>query len=318
MKNQTLSVIVPVFNSEKTLVLLFTALEQLRNSLAERNVNLQLIFVDDGSGDGSYGILRQRYDTAKDITILKLTRNFGAISALKSTLEYVQGDAFLFIAADMQDPPNLIPQMVDRWLEGKKYVVARRRERNDTKSANFFAQIFYRFLRMSGVKNYPDHGFDLALMDKQFLPYLKQTGKHINIPLFPFWLGFEPSYIDYHRLTVEGKKSSWSFAKKFNLAVDSLLSFSRRPTRILFIMGSVISLVSFLYAIYMILSALLGQIKVPGFATIIVLMSMLHGVTILFLGIICEYIWRIFDEINGHPAAVVDIVLPATDLAAHD
>ena len=313
MPDKTLSVIVPVFNSERFLGALLTALDILRDDLRTKNVRLQLIFVDDGSKDSSFAILMHRFDNKGDILAIKLTRNFGAISAVKSTFNFITGDAFLFIAADMQDPPTLIPQMVDTWLEGNKYVIARRRRREDTRSANFFARLYYHLLRSSGVSNYPDHGFDLALMDQQFLPYLKQTGKHINIPLFPFWLGFTPVYIDYDRLHIANKKSSWTFRKKFNLAVDSLLAFSRKPTRFLFILGLVTSVVSLFYAGFIIVSALLGQIVVPGFATIIALLSMLHGLTFMFLGIMCEYLWRIFDEVNGHPGAVIDNVLAPTN-----
>ena len=307
-KDKLLTVIIPVFNSQLTLKKALDKLDEIRVQIDKLNGRLQVICVDDGSQDSSYAILKHHYDLNKNITLIKLTRNFGAIPALKTTFDYVDGDAFIFLAADLQDSPDLIPQMFEYWQNGEKYVIARRKERNDTKSANFFAWFYYKLLRIGALKDYPRHGFDLAMMDRSFLPYLKETGKHINIPLFPFWLGFKPFYIDYERATIEGKKSTWSFSKKFNLAIDSLLSFSRRPTRVLVIGGFLISICSFLYAVFIIISALLGEIEVPGFATIIVLMSFFNGIVTLFLGIVCEYLWRIFDEINGHPAAVIDEV----------
>ncbi len=308
-----LSIVIPVFNNEKTLPHLLDALDNVRQDLSAHDTALQVIFVDDGSRDGSYSLLAQRHFKKGDISVYKLTRNFGAIGALKSILDRVTGDAFLFLAADLQDPPDLISQMVELWIKGSKYVIARRKQRVDSTAANVNAGLFYWFLRKYVVKNYPRHGFDLALMDRQFLPYLANTGKHVNFPLYPFWLGFEPTYIDYERQIFIRKKSSWTFAKKLNLAVNSLLSFSRAPTRLLFIGGTAISLLSFLYAVFIVVSALLGRVEVPGFATIIALTSILQGVTIFFLGIISEYVWRIFDEVNGHPSAVVDVELKSSE-----
>jgi polyisoprenyl-phosphate glycosyltransferase len=311
-KKTTFTVVIPVFNNAKSLPNLLEAMDTLRAELAARSLKLQVLLVDDGSSDNSFAILARRHLERGDIEVVKLTRNFGAIGALKIVLEYVKGDAFLFLAADLQDPPDLIPALVDHWLTGSRYVVAVRRQREDTVFANVFARIFYWLLSKSVVSNYPKNGFDLALMDRQFIPYIRQTGKHVNFPLFPFWLGYEPVYVEYDRQAVPGKKSSWTFFKKLNLAVDSLLSFSRTPTRFLSLAGIGLSVLSFGYAAFIIGAALFGKVEVPGFATIIVLMSVLNGVSMLFMGVICEYLWRIFDEVNGHPAAVVDLVLTQT------
>lgn len=303
---KTITIVTPVFNNTSVLPDLFNAIENVRLKLLDRDINLEAVLVDDGSSDNSFEILAEHQKTHGYICAIKLTRNFGAIGAVKSILQHVRGDAFVFMASDLQDPPDLIPSMADHWLDGKKYVIARRRQREDTRTSNFFAEIFYYLLRSFVVKDYPKAGFDLTLMDRQFIPYLKNTGKHVNYPLFHYWLGFEPTFVDYDRKRMPGKKSSWTFIKKVNLAINSLLSFSRRPTRILFISGLMISLLSFSYAAFIIVNALLGRIEVPGFATTITLLATMQGITILFLGILSEYIWRIFDEVNGHPPAVID------------
>lgn len=304
-----LSVVVPVYFNELALPALFGKLGYVEAKLHEKGVNLELIFVDDGSGDNSLALLRQ-FKLARPATkVIKLARNFGAISAVKVGVDHLSGDAFLFLAADLQDPPDLIPEMVDHWLGGKKYVICERTDRDDPLSSKLFSIVYYNLLRKFVVPSYPQLGFDLALMDKEFLPYLRQSGKHVNFPLFPFWLGFAPEKIQYKRLARKHGKSRWTFGKKWKLLIDSIFSFSFAPIRIISAMGLLVSIASFGYGVLVVVSALIGQIAVPGFATLAALISFLLGLIIVMLGVISEYIWRIFDEVNGHPYAVIDEIV---------
>ncbi len=304
-----LSIIVPVYFNEGSLPDLFTKLAFVEEELLKREVSLELIFVDDGSGDKSLSVLRAFKIHRPDTVVVKLSRNFGAISAVKTGIQYVTGDCFLFLAADLQDPPSLIPQMVDFWLKGEKYVICERTERDDPLSSTIFAKLYYRMLRTFVISTYPEKGFDLALMDKLFLPYLRESGKHINFPLFPYWLGIKPQVIQYKRQAREHGKSRWTFGKKMKLLIDSIFSFSFAPVRIISIIGAIVSFCSFSYGILVVISALLGRVAVPGFATVVCLISFLLGLIIVTLGIISEYVWRIFDEVNKHPYSVVEEVL---------
>ncbi|AJC22651.1 glycosyltransferase family 2 protein [Pandoraea pulmonicola] len=306
-----LSIIVPVYFNEGSLPDLFTKLDGVRKELAERDVGLELVFVDDGSGDGSLELLKQYKSKSAqpDVRVIKLSRNFGAISAVKTGVMHVTGDCFLFLAADLQDPPSLIPEMVDHWISGKRYVICARTDRDDPLASKFFAKIYYRMLRSFVIASYPEKGFDLALMDAMFLPYLRDSGKHVNFPLFPYWLGVEPYVIHYKRMAREHGKSRWTFGKKLKLMIDSIFSFSFAPVRIISFTGVTVSLFSFAYGILVVISALLGKVAVPGFATIVCLISFLLGLIIVMLGIISEYVWRIFDEVNKHPYSVVEEVL---------
>jgi dolichol-phosphate mannosyltransferase len=212
------------------------------------------------------------------------------------------------LAADLQDPPDLILQVIEKWREGSKFVLAARSHRQDPFSSRFFAWIYYVLLRLFVVSDYPRGGFDLALMDKAILPYLNNSSKNINTPLFAYWLGFKPDIIEYARRKREHGKSRWNFWKRLKLFIDALLGFSIVPIRMISLIGVIVSLLSFAYGFVILFNTLIGRSAIPGFATIVALISFLLGIVIVMLGIIGEYLWRIFDETNKRPEAVIDEV----------
>ena len=303
---KTLSIVIPVYFNEDSLPDLCEKLQFIEHDLKLNNVALELIFVDDGSKDNSLAVLKQFKAVRPSTKIVKLSRNFGAISAVKVGLNYISGDCFMFLAADLQDPPELIPEMVDKWLAGEKYIICERTDRDDPFISKMFSALYYKLLRKFVAADYPKKGFDLALMDGMLLPYLKDCGKHVNFPLFPFWLGFTPEKIQYKRLERKHGTSRWTFGKKWKLLIDSILSFSFAPVRFISVIGLLVAFGSFIYGVVVVTSALIGNIDVPGFATITALISFLLGLIIIMLGIISEYVWRIFDEVNQHPYAVIE------------
>ena len=304
----TLTIIVPVYFNEQSLPLLFEKLMKVEKELLHLEVKLELIFVDDGSGDNSYAELKKIKEIRSDTIILKLTRNFGAINAVKSGIDYCTGDCLLFLAADLQDPPELITKMVKKWKDGNKYVIATREDRHDPLISKILAKLYYKLLQKFVISEYPNNGFDLALMDKDIIPYLKRVGKHVNFPLFPYWLGFKRAEVKYTRKVRQHGKSKWTFLKKIKLMFDSILGFNYMPVRAITLIGILVSFLSILYAIVMI-SALVGSIPIPGFATLIMITSFLLSLIIIMLGMIGEYIWRIFDEVHNNPGAVIEEVL---------
>jgi polyisoprenyl-phosphate glycosyltransferase len=221
-------------------------------------------------------------------------------------LQFVSGDCFVGLAADLQDPPELIPEMVDKWLGGAKFIICKRMARSDPPGSKLFAFIFYKLVRFFVVEDYPPRGYDLSLMDRALLPYLQNSSKNINPPLFTYWLGFEPEVILYERQKRPFGKSRWTFWKRVALFLDSLLGFSVAPIRLISLIGFVVSLASFAYGFWIVISALRGKTVVLGFATIVTILSFLLGLIIVMLGVIGEYIWRIFDEINKRPESVID------------
>jgi polyisoprenyl-phosphate glycosyltransferase len=302
------SVIIPVYYNEESLPLLFAELLKLEKSLQKNGLELELIFVDDGSGDTSFGELLKIKQQREQTRIIKLARNFGAMRACKVGAQFVTGDSFVFLAADLQDPPELIFEMVERWQDGAKFVICVRDKRDDPFTSRLFAVIYYRLLRLYIIPDFPPQGYDLSLMDRALLPYLLQSGRTTYLQVFLYWLGFSPSVIHYNRQKRLHGRSRWNFAKRLAAALDVLLGFSVVPIRVISLIGLFVSLVSFSYGNLVLIGVLLGKSVVPGFATLASLLSFLLGLVIVMLGVIGEYIWRIFDEVNHRPESVIEAV----------
>jgi len=303
---KTLSVIVPVYFNEGSLPHLFRELQDVERQLRDLGLGLELIFVDDGSGDGSYAELLKIKARRPATRVIKLSRNFGAVQASKTGLQFVTGDCFLVLAADLQDPPGLIVEMVRRWQAGARFVTCVRETRSDPPLSMLFAKAYYRVLRAVVVPDYPDGGYDLALMDKVMLPHLQASGKNINPNVFAFWLGFKPEVIPYERRQRVHGKSRWTFRKKLKFFLDTLLGFSIVPLRLISLTGLVVSLLSLSFVVFVVVNGLLGRYDVPGFATLASIISFLLGLVICMLGVIGEYLWRIFDEVSRRPEAVIE------------
>jgi len=306
---KTISIIIPVYYNEASLPPLFEALQLLEKRLLEKNITVELIFVDDGSGDDSLTELLKIKSQRPKTKIVKLSRNFGAVRAEKTGYRYVTGDCFCTLSADLQDPPELIEEMVERWLNGSKFTICVRSQREDTFVSRFFSRVYYRLVQGLVFKEFPKGGFDLALMDKIFLSYLLASGKNINIALFSYSLGFAPEIIEYKRRKRLHGQSRWSFTKKFNYFMDSILGFSVIPLHLISWIGIFIALVSVLYGFYVAMSVILEGREVPGFAALFTLTAFLSGLTLTMLGIIGQYIWRIFDQLNGTPESVIELEL---------
>jgi polyisoprenyl-phosphate glycosyltransferase len=301
-----LSVVVPVYFNEGSLPPLHGELRAVEQELTGLGVELELIFVDDGSGDGSFAELTKIKAARPATRLIKLSRNFGAVHASKTGLQFVTGDAFLVLAADLQDPPALIVEMVRRWQTGAKFVICVREKRADPPLTRFYARVYYRLLRVMVVPTYPDGGYDLALMDRVMLPHMQASGRNINPNVFAFWLGFKPDVILYARRERIHGRSRWTFRKKVKFFLDTMLGFSIVPLRLISLTGIVVSLGSLAFVMFVVVNGLLGRYDVPGFATLASIIAFLLGLVICMLGVIGEYLWRIFDEVSRRPEAVIE------------
>ena len=306
---KTLSVVVPVYYNEESLPHLFTKLAEVERQLAAAGFALQLVFVDDGSGDASWQVLLGFKQARPATRLVKLSRNFGAVHASKTGMRYVEGDCFMVMAADLQDPPELVLQMAARWQEGSKFVICERVGREDPLASRMFSWVYYRLLNALVIKDYPQGGFDMALMDRALLPHLVNSSKNVFTPLLAYWLGFKPTVITYQRPKREHGRSKWSFSRKFKSFLDVMLGFSVTPIRLMSAFGVLVAGLSFAYGTSVVINALLRGFEVPGFASIVALITFLLGIIILMLGVIGEYLWRVFDETNKRPESVVEVEL---------
>jgi dolichol-phosphate mannosyltransferase len=196
--------------------------------------------------------------------------------------------------------------MVDRWLAGIKYVLCRRTDRDDPVTSKVFSYLYYWLIRMFVIPDFPKGGYDLALMDRSLLPHLQRSSKNINPAILAYWLGFKPDVLEYCRQRRTHGRSRWTLAKKAVYFIDSILGFSVLPIRLISALGFAASSISLGYGVLVVVSAALGHGKVQGFPTLVALVTFLLGLIIIMLGIIGEYLWRVFDEVNARPETVID------------
>ncbi len=301
-----LSVVIPVYYNAASLPLLYDEIATFETDLGKRQLGLELIFVNDGSQDTSLEELLKIREQRPSTKVICHTRNFGAVCASKTGLKFVTGDSFIVQAADLQDPVAQILPMVDRWIQGDKFVISLRSERSDPLFSRAFSWIYYKVIKFLVLPDFPPGGFDLMLADKELLPQLRDSDKHVNTNMLAFSLGYKPTVLHYVRRKRLHGQSRWTFRKKLNYLIDTVTGFSAAPIRIISSIGLAAAIVSFLYGIHMIIEALGGVRDVPGFITIVVLVSFFSGLILTMLGVIGEYVWRIFELVSRKPESVID------------
>jgi len=299
------SVVIPIYYNELNIPYTVPRLQKLQEILPE--IELEYIFVDDGSKDSSLQLLLKEREKDPRIKVIKLSKNFGSMAAIQAGLLHVKGDCVGVIAADLQDPPELFVDMIAEWKMGKKVVMAVRADREESFSQKMFSNSYYYFMRKLALRDYPKGGFDFVLLDKQIVMELNDIQeKNTNIMSLIYWLGHEQHYIPYIRQERKHGKSRWTFSKKIKLFVDSFVSFSYAPIRFMSFIGVIVAMLSFLYGIFTIFNALTGVIKIEGWTSIIAIITFLLGMIMIMLGIIGEYLWRILDESRKRPAFIID------------
>jgi len=302
------SVLVPVYFNEKNISSTVAHLKKLQDLLPEWE--LEFVFVDDGSGDKSFQLLEEEHKKDKRVKIVKLSKNFGSMLAIQAGLEYVSGDCVGIISADLQDPPELFIPMIEKWKDGRKIVLAVRKDREESFSQKVIANTFYNLMAKYAIKDYPPGGFDFVLVDRKVVDDLKQIReKNTNIMSLIFWLGYDRDTIEYTRRKRTVGKSRWTLAKKIKLFIDSFVSFSYFPIRAISAIGLTTATCSLCYGIFVAINALLGRITVAGFASMMIIITFLLGLVMIMMGIVGEYLWRILDEVRKRPPFIVEDVI---------
>ena len=303
-----LSIVVPIYFNELNIPHLMPRLKKLETELS--GYSLELIFVDDGSKDASFELLVNEQKEDKRIKVIKLSKNFGSMSAIQAGLKYVTGDCAGIIAADLQEPPELFIDMIEKWEKGKKVVIGLREGRDDGAIQNIFSNAYYRLIRSFAIEDYPQGGFDMVLVDKQIVDELcRISEKNTNIMSLIFWLGHDRDSVSYIRKKREAGKTRWTLSKKIKLFVDTFVNFSYTPIRFMSFIGLVTALISFSYCIFVIVMKIFDKIPVQGWTIVVSILTLFLGLIMIMLGIIGEYLWRIFDEIRKRPNYVIDKVI---------
>jgi dolichol-phosphate mannosyltransferase len=308
------SIVVPVYHNAASLPDLLRKFQ----ALADKNTadRFEFIFVDDGSRDNSFDVLQTLASSERRIRIIKLSRNFGSNAALMAGLDQARGQVVAAIAADLQDPPELIDDMLAQWRLGHKVVLAARESREDPGLSSLMADTFYALFRRFAIKTMPRRGFDFFLIDRQVCDLIKgiQESNAYLMGLI-LWLGFDPAVIYYHRRVREQRygRSMWTFAKKLKYFVDSFVAFSYIPVRASSLLGIGLSIVGIVYALVVIVLRLLFDIRAEGWASLMVVLLIVSGAQLLMIGVLGEYLWRNLDETRRRPRFIIERVIQSAD-----
>ena len=300
----TFSVVVPIFNEADGLSEFHQRLSGVMTPLGPWEV----IYVNDGSSDLSLKILADLHATDPHVAYLNLSRNFGKEIALTAGLEHAKGQAIIVIDADLQDPPELIPELVNGWLEGYDTVYAQRRERNgDSWMKRLTASAFYRVVeRISHVPIPRDTG-DFRLMSRRVVTAVLQFREQHRFMKGVFaWVGFPSKAVQYDRAPRHAGCSKWSYWKLWNFAIEGITSFTLMPLKIATYLGLLVSLLAVMYALFIIILTLFYGNPVAGYPSLLTIILFLGGVQLMTLGVIGEYLGRIFNETKGRPLYLVE------------
>jgi polyisoprenyl-phosphate glycosyltransferase len=299
------SLVVPVYNEECSIGPFFETLEPI---LRELDCKFEILFVNDGSRDRTLDMLRTAKKRSPSIIILSLSRNFGKEAALTAGLDYAKGDVVIPIDVDLQDPPELIAVFVTRWRAGADIVYGTRRSRaSDGMLKRASANCFYKVFNTLSPVKIPMNAGDYRLLDRRVVDEIKNLKERNRFMKgLMVWPGFRMEGVEFERQERASGKTSWSYWKLWNFALDGITSFSSLPLRLWLYVGGVISLLSFLYAVFIIIHFLIAGRDVPGYASLIVAIMFFGGIQLFSLGLIGEYIGRILNETKQRPIYIVD------------
>lgn len=303
--NVFISCIVPAYNEaagiKKFLQTLVTKLQSLHHPY-------EIIVIDDGSKDQTSVIVEALANESNNsIKLISFSRNFGKEIALTAGLEHASGDAVIIIDADFQHPLDLIPIFLEKWSEGYDMVYGIRKDRkNETATKRAFSQLFYKLLGLSANINIPPNAGDFRLLDRAVVASLNTCKERSRFMKGLYaWVGFNSVAVPFDVQERTTGKSSWSFFKLTKLGIGGIISFSDLPLQVWGFIGFVISAISFAYGLYIVLKTLIFGVDVPGYATIVVAIMFFGGIQLLSIGILGEYIARIFNEVKNRPAYII-------------
>lgn len=302
-----LSIIIPCYYNEQNIPV--TTRELLENEkLFPEEVSFEYVMVDDGSRDNTWEELSKfKNSFPEKVTIVKLAGNVGSYNAILAGMNYATGDVCTVIAADLQDPPELMVKMYEHWKKGTKLIMANRQDREESFGQKFFSNTYHGLIRKFAIPNIPKGGFDFVMFDKQLKEeVVKIKEKNTNTLYLLPWMGYEFVCIPYVRRKRQIGKSRWTLKKKIKLFVDSFVSFSYLPIRIISVTGIVLGILAFCYALFIIVAKYMGFINAPGWSALIVVILFVSSFQMIALGIIGEYVWRSLDASRNRPIYVVE------------
>ncbi|MCI8798736.1 glycosyltransferase family 2 protein [Acetatifactor muris] len=302
-----ISIVVPVYYNADTLELLY---EDMKEKILGKLEEYELVFVDDGSGDNSWQVMNSLRDRDPHVKLVKLSRNFGEHAALLAGLSVCTGDCAVTKQADLQEDSGIILEMYESWKRGNKVVLAVRKERKENPVKVFFANMYYAIIRKIVNKNMPVGGCDCYLVDRKVIEVLERLDeKNSSLTLQVLWAGFRTDMIYFVRQDREIGKSRWTLSKKVKLVMDSVMSFSYFPLRLMSGLGVAFNILAVILLIGVLIEKITHNTPIVGWASLMCVVLCSSGVIMLMLGILGEYIWRTLDAARTRPPYIVDEIL---------
>lgn len=299
------SVIIPVYNNQENIRPLYKDIKE--KFIDQTSMEYEIVMVDDGSYDRSYKAMAEISEIDSNIKIVKLSRNFGSHAAVLCGLHQCTGDCAVVKAADLQEPTELLLQMVEKWKDGSNVVLAVRKSRPEKNISVLFSNLYYWIVRKTSLPNMPPKGFDVYLADRKVIDVLCALDeKNSALTGQLLWCGFRTACIYYDRQEREIGKSQWTVKKKVRLVMDTLFSFSTMPVKFVTIVGMCSFIGALIWSFLTAISRITGRIHVEGWTMLFIFSLFSFGMIMITLGILGEYLWRIFDASRDRPAYIIE------------
>ena len=307
MSNIDISIIIPVYFNEGSIKLTYKILKE-KILVKLPDFKFEIIFIDDGSRDNSYNEMCELKEHDDNVKLIQFTRNFGQVSAFYAGYEFSKGKGILNLAADLQEPPELIISIIDSYIKKEAMIIAGKRiERDESFYRIKTSQFFYYFMRKLSFSNMPNGGFDIVLLDQKVKDFILDS-KESN----PFWQGqilwsgYSVKFIPYNRQKREIGKSKWTFTKKMKYLLDGILNYSYTPLRFFSIVGIISFMLGIIYSIVIIISYFIGNSPFKGWAPIMIVILLFSGLQLMMTGLIGEYLWRAFEQTKNRPKYIIN------------
>lgn len=299
-----LSIVIPVYYNADTLKLLY---DDLKAKVLSELDEYEIVMVDDGSGDDSWNVINELKAVDSNIVAVKLSRNFGEHSAILAGLSVCTGDCAVTKQADLQEDSSLIIKMYESWKSGNKVVLAARATRKDSATTKLFAGLYYKLIRRFVTDKMPKGGCDCYLIDRQAIDTLlglDETNSSLTMQVL--WVGYKTDVIYFDRDERKAGKGRWTFAKKFKLVLDSFVSFSYIPIRLMWITGVLFFIFSVITAISVFVEYFTAGTPIAGWSSLMCVILLASGLVLWMLGMLGEYIWRTFEASRNRPPFIID------------
>lgn len=299
-----ISVVIPLYNEEEVISETYKRLTDVMQGIGD---DYELILINDGSRDKTAQLTAEIVKKDKHVRLLCFSRNFGHQIAITAGMDYAKGDAVVIIDADLQDPPEVIPRMVEKWKEGYHVVYGKRIKRHgETVFKKVTAKMFYRFLQRMTQVDIPTDTGDFRLMDRKVVDSMKKLGERNRyVRGLVSWVGYKQYALEYVRDERFAGETKYPFKKMLKLAMDGISSFSYKPLKLATMVGFGLSGLSFLYLLFVLIQKISGYSTVAGWASLLAVQLFFNGVILIILGIVGAYIGRIYEECKGRPLYIV-------------